>query len=293
MAEKKTSLGHEFTKGIIAENPVLRLVLGTCPTLAVSTSLENAIGMGIAATIVLTLSNAFISLLRKVIPSKVRIPAYIVIIAAFTTMLQLLVKAFAPALNDALGIYLPLIVVNCILLGRAEAFASKNSVLPSILDGLGMGVGFTVALSLMATIREFFGSGNLTLKVLGHGTTLTDIFGLGESNVLSALHMEPIIIFILAPGGFFVFGLLIALSNKLSRAMGKKEAVNSCELCALADECSIAQGEGTADTCKVEVPVVDTEAKPTPVAKAEAAPVAEAASPVAEAKAEEKEGADE
>ncbi len=299
MAEKKTSLGHEFTKGIIAENPVLRLVLGTCPTLAVSTSLENAIGMGIAATIVLTLSNAFISLLRKVIPSKVRIPAYIVIIAAFTTMLQLLVKAFAPSLNDALGIYLPLIVVNCILLGRAEAFASKNSVLPSILDGLGMGIGFTVALSLMATIREFFGSGNLTLKVLGHGTTLTDIFGLGESNVLSALHMEPIIIFILAPGGFFVFGLLIALSNKLSRAMGKKEAVNSCELCALADECSMAQGEGAADACKVEVPVVDTEAKPTPVAKAEA-PVAEAApkaeeaaSPVAEAKTEEKEGADE
>ena len=219
MAEKK-SLGHEFTKGLIAENPVLRLVLGTCPTLAVSTSIENAIGMGIAATIVLVCSNIVISALRKVIPSKVRIPCYVVIIAAFVTIVQLLVKAFAPSLDASLGIYLPLIVVNCIILGRAEAFANKNPVLPAAVDGIGMGVGFTIALTLMAAIREFFGTGNLTLKVLGHGTTLTEIFHLGDADVLTALHLEPILIFILAPGGFFVFGLLIACAS-LQRAKEK------------------------------------------------------------------------
>ena len=159
MAEKKNSLGREFTKGLVAENPVLRLVLGTCPTLAVSTSVSSAIGMGIAATIVLLCSNVVISALRKVIPSKVRIPAYIVIIASFVTIIQLLVKAFVPALDTALGVYLPLIVVNCIILGRAEAFASKNSVLASALDGLGMGCGFTAALFLMSTVREILGSG--------------------------------------------------------------------------------------------------------------------------------------
>jgi len=224
MEEKKTSLGTELTKGIIKENPVLRLILGTCPTLAISTNLENSIGMGIAATLVLIMSNIVISALRKFIPSKVRIPCYIVVIAAFVTIIQMIVKAFAPALDAALGIYLPLIVVNCIILGRAEAFAGKNGVVRSALDGIGMGIGFTIALSLMAIIREFFGSGNLTLKVLGHGTTLTDIFGLGESNVLTAIHADPIIIFILAPGGFFVYGLMIALINKFS----KTEAQLNC-----------------------------------------------------------------
>ena len=175
MAEKKTSLGGEFTKGLIRENPVLVIMLGTCPTLAISTNLENSIGMGIAATIVLFFSNIVISMLRKVIPDKVRIPCFIVVIAAFVSIIQMFVKAFAPSLDAALGIYLPLIVVNCIILGRAEAFASKNNVLRSAIDGLGMGVGFTLALALMAIIREFFGSGNLTLKVLGHGTTLVDI----------------------------------------------------------------------------------------------------------------------
>ena len=158
MAEKK-SLGKEFSKGIIKENPVLRLVLGTCPTLATSVSVTNSIGMGIAATMVLICSNIVISALRKVIPSKIRIPAYIVVIASFVTIVQMLVKAFVPALNDALGVYLPLIVVNCIILGRAEAFAGKNSVLASFLDGLGMGIGFTFALVVMATIREVFGAG--------------------------------------------------------------------------------------------------------------------------------------
>lgn len=218
----------ELTKGIVKDNPVLRLVLGCCPTLAITTSVENAIGMGIAATIVLILSNIVISALRKVIPSKVRIPCFIVVIAAFVSMIQLLVKAFAPSLDAALGIYLPLIVVNCIILGRAEAFASKNGIALSALDGVGMGIGFTLALVLMAIIREFFGSGNLTLKVLGFGTSLTDMFGLGDSNVLSALHMDPIIIFILAPGGFFVYGLLIALINLLGRHQGKKDAELNC-----------------------------------------------------------------
>lgn len=243
MAEKKTkTLGQEFSKGLIAENPVLRLVLGTCPTLAVTTSVENAIGMGIAATIVLICSNVVISALRKVIPNKVRIPCYIVIIAAFVTIVQLFVKAFAPALDASLGIFLPLIVVNCIILGRAEAFANKNPVLPAAVDGLGMGVGFTIALILMAAVREFFGSGNLTLKVLGAGTTLAEIFGMNpdETNILSAIGLEPILIFILAPGGFFVFGLLMACANKLAENKGKPKAeLNGCENCPMAASCAI------------------------------------------------------
>lgn len=240
MAEKKKPLIKELTKGFIAENPVLRLVLGTCPTLAVSTTIENAIGMGIAATVVLTCSNIVISALRKVIPSKVRIPCYVVIIAAFVTIVQLIVKAFAPGLDASLGIFLPLIVVNCIILGRAEAFANRNPVLPSALDGIGMGIGFTFALALMAAIREFFGSGNLTLKILGAGTTLTDILHLGESNLLSSIGLEPILIFILAPGGFFVFGLLMATANHLAERKGKKKAeFKGCEGCPMAGACSI------------------------------------------------------
>ena len=150
-----------FTKGLIKENPVLRLVLGTCPTLAVTTAAINGIGMGAAATFVLVCSNVVISLLRKVIPDKVRLPAFIVIIAGFTTIVQMLVKAYLPAIDKALGIYLPLIVVNCIILGRAEAYASKNSVGLSALDGLGMGAGFTGALILMGGIRELLGNGTL------------------------------------------------------------------------------------------------------------------------------------
>ena len=150
---------NNFTKGIVRENPVLVLVLGTCPTLATSTSVINALGMGVAVTVVLLFSNILISALRKVIPDKVRIPCYIVLIAGLVTAVQMLVKAYAPALNESLGIYLPLIVVNCIILGRAEMFASKNKVLASALDGLGMGIGFTLALFLMASVREIFGNG--------------------------------------------------------------------------------------------------------------------------------------
>ena len=247
-AAKRSALG-ELTKGFVKENPVLRLVLGTCPTLAITTSVENAIGMGVAATLVLIMSNIVISALRKVIPSKVRVPCFIVVIAAFVSMIQLLVKAFAPGLDAALGIYLPLIVVNCIILGRAEAFASKNPIGLSALDGIGMGIGFTVALTLMAAIREFFGSGNLTLKVLGFGTTLTDI------NILSAIHLEPIIIFILAPGGFFVFGLLVALVNKLSSRKGGDPAeLNCCNVTEDADGNLVLVADGKT----IVMPKVDT-----------------------------------
>ena len=215
MAQKK-SLFQEFTKGIVKENPVLCLMLGTCPTLAVTTSATNAIGMGVAATAVLVCSNAVISLLRKVIPDKVRIPAYITIIAGFVTIVQMLVKAFAPAIN---GIFLPLIVVNCIILGRAEMYASKNPVVPSILDGLGMGIGFTAALLCMGIIREVFGSGTL--------------FG------FEVLPIQ-ILIFILPPGGFFVYGLLIALANKLNTKAGNKVVENPCQGCPMSKTCKSA-----------------------------------------------------
>ncbi len=225
MAKNKT-LSY-FTNGIITENPVLRLVLGTCPTLAVTTTFMNGIGMGAAATIVLVCSNIVISLLRNVIPSKVRIPAFITIIAGFVSIVQLLVKAYTPAIDKSLGIFLPLIVVNCIILARAEMFASKNSVLPSLLDGLGMGIGFTVTLAIMGLIREIIGTGQIFIS---EALTIP---------LTSALGIEPMLIFILPPGGFFVFGLLIALSNKLATMQGKK-AVESigCEGCPMKDDCA-------------------------------------------------------
>ena len=214
------SLFQEFSKGIIKENPVLRLMLGTCATLAVTTAASNAIGMGAATTFVLVCSNAVISALRKVIPDKVRIPAYITVIAAFVTIVQLLIQAYSPALDKSLGIFLPLIVVNCIILGRAEMYANKNKVLPSIVDGLGMGVGFTVALLLMGIIRELLGAGT--------------VFGIP----ITAGFMPPIIIFILPPGGFFVFGMLIALANRISEGNGHKPAELGCASCPLASSCT-------------------------------------------------------
>lgn len=237
MAENKCSLRKEFTKGLLKENPVLRLVLGTCPTLATSTSMVNAIGMGIAATIVLVCSNIVISALRKVIPDKVRIPAYVVIIASFVTMVQMLVKAFVPALDAALGVYLPLIVVNCIILGRAEAFANKNPVLASAVDGLGMGIGFTAALFCMATVREFLGNGTL----FSDAQNLLAVFGdnvLGGFNGVTILN-TPMTLFILPAGGFFVFGLLIALSNAIGEKKKLPKAeLHGCESCPLASTCS-------------------------------------------------------
>ncbi len=213
---------QSFTKGILKENPVLRLVLGTCPTLAVTTAAVNGLGMGAAATFVLVCSNIVISLLRKVIPDKVRLPAYIVIIAGFTTIVQMLVKAYLPAVNDSLGIYLPLIVVNCIILGRAEAFASKNSVGLSALDGLGMGAGFTAALVIMGSIRELLGNGTL--------------FGWPEGGLLPA-----ITIFVLPAGGFFVFGMLIWLTNRLSARFDRNfepRQSTGCAACPNAAACA-------------------------------------------------------
>lgn len=190
----------EFTRGIIRENPTFRLVLGMCPTLAVTTSLENALGMGAAATFVLLCSNVVVASLRKVIPAAVRIPCYIVIIAAFTQIVDLLMQAYAPALAESLGIFIPLIVVNCIVLGRAEAYASKNGVIFSAADAIGMGIGFTLALALIATAREFFGNGSIT--VWG------DI-------ALTNLHGNSMTLAILPAGGFVTLGLILALMNHL------------------------------------------------------------------------------
>ena len=217
---KKDNLKY-LTNGIIKENPVLRLVLGTCPTLAVTTAAINGIGMGIAAMVVLVGSNLVISLLRNVIPDKVRIPAYITVIAGFVTIVQMLVKAFLPSIDAALGIYLPLIVVNCIILGRAEMFASKNSVLPSVLDGIGMGIGFTATLTLMGAIREIMGAGT--------------VFGLP----VTAGFIDPMIVMLLPPGGFFVFGILVAVSNKLATLSGKKAVEHTgCGGCPMKDTCT-------------------------------------------------------
>lgn len=203
MASKKYA--RQFVSGIIDNNPTLVQLLGMCPTLATSTSLENAIGMGLAATAVLAASNVVISLLRKLIPQKIRIAAYVVIIASFVTVIDLLMQAYLPSLSKSLGLYIPLIVVNCIILARAEAFASKNSVLPSFVDGLSMGVGFTLALSAIAVVRE----------ILGNGT----IYGIS----LFGASFQPAAIMIMAPGGFLTLGLIIALVQKLrQRAEGKE-----------------------------------------------------------------------
>jgi electron transport complex protein RnfE len=220
MAKKQKSLKEVFFAGWIKENPTLRLVLGTCPTLAVTTQAVNGLGMGAAATLVLIGSNLVISLLRNVIPDKVRIPAFITIIAGFVTIIQMLVKAFVPALDQSLGIYLPLIVVNCIILGRAESFASKNKPLPSILDGAGMGIGFTICLFLMGSIREIIGNGSWMGMVFNNGSVI-----------------QPMLIMILPPGGFFVFGLLVALFNRLAEGKGKEPATLTCCNCPQAASC--------------------------------------------------------
>ncbi len=209
-----------FLKGLIAENPVLVLVLGTCPTLALTSDVKSAFGMGIAATLVLLCSNVVISAMRKIIPETVRIPCYIVIIAGFVTVVQLLMHAYLPSLYETMGVYLALIVVNCIILGRAEMFARKNTVVDSALDGLGMGVGFLLALLAMATIREVLGAGSFA--------------GL-EIPVLSKFKIP---ILTQAPGGFLVFGILIAIVNKIGPKKGEEKRKNfSCEGCPSASLC--------------------------------------------------------
>ena len=208
-------------KGIRAENPVLILILGTCPTLATTTSVISAFSMGLAATVVLVCSNVVISALRKIIPDTVRIPCYIVIIAAFVTAVQMLLQAYLPAIYDMLGVYLALIVVNCIILGRAEMFARKNNVLDSALDGIGMGVGFLVALVLMATVREVFGAGSFAGVEIGF------------------MQYVKIPVLTQAPGGFLVYGILIAVMNKLTEKKGgvKKKSF-SCEGCPSSHLCN-------------------------------------------------------
>jgi len=210
-----------FLKGLIAENPVLVLVLGTCPTLAQTGSVIAAFSMGIAATVVLLCSNMVISALRKIIPDTVRIPCYIVVIAGFVTVVQLVMHAYLPDLYDMMGVYLALIVVNCIILGRAEMYARKNNVLDSALDGLGMGVGFLIALVAMATIREILGSGSFA------------------GIEIPFLVDYKIPFFAKAPGGFFVFGVLIAIVNKIGPKAGSEKRKNfSCEGCPSAAVCN-------------------------------------------------------
>ncbi|MDD2212110.1 MAG: electron transport complex subunit E [Clostridia bacterium] len=206
-------LGKEFSKGILRENPLFRLTLGMCPSLAITTSVNNALGMGVAFTSVLLASNMAISALRKIIPESIRIPCYIVIIAAFVTVTEMLMQAYMPELFESLGIFIPLIVVNCIILGRAEAFASKNTVLPSFLDGLGMGIGYTLALVIVSTFRE----------VLGAGTFLG--YPLFADSVPSALIM------ILPPGGFITLGCVLAFLNLMqNRKMAKRNRVTQLRM---------------------------------------------------------------
>ena len=207
-------------KGIIKENPVLVLLLGTCPTLAVTADVKSAVGMAAAAAVVLILSNLVISILRNVIPDKVRIPCYIVVIAGFVTVVEMLMHAFFPDIYKALGIFLSLIVVNCIILGRAEMFASKNGVVASVMDGIGMAIGFALALVAMATIREVFGTGAF--------------FGLE----IPFIKNYTIPILTSAPGGFFVFGLLIAIVNKFMSKKRKPKAEFGCEGCPSAAACN-------------------------------------------------------
>lgn len=227
--KEKNRIGERLVNGIAKENPTFVLMLGMCPTLAVTTAAVNGLGMGLTTMVVLALSNVIISLLRNIIPNKVRIPAFIVIIASFVTIVQLLLQAYIPFLYDALGIYIPLIVVNCIILGRAEAYASKNPVIPSFFDGVGMGLGFTIALTLIGAIRELLGKG--------------EIFGFA----IPWDGYEPIRIFVLAPGAFFVLAALTAIQNKIKingekkgRDMSKiQSGCNSdCMNCADSATCS-------------------------------------------------------
>ena len=219
---KQNSVSERLVNGIVLENPTFVLMLGMCPTLAVTTSAINGLGMGLTTMVVLALSNMFISMLRNIIPDKVRIPAFIVIIASFVTVVELLLKAYIPFLYDALGLYIPLIVVNCIILGRAEAYASLNPVIPSFFDGVGMGLGFTIGLASIGIVRELIGAGT--------------IFGI---RVMPSFY-QPITIFILAPGAFLVLSLLTAAQNRVKRNMlerGKETKIGSgctgeCASCA-------------------------------------------------------------
>ena len=208
--------------GLVKENPTFVMMLGMCPTLAVTTSAINGIGMGLSTTVVLIFSNLLISMLRKIIPDSVRMPAFIVVVATLVTVVQFLLEGFVPSLYASLGVYIPLIVVNCIILGRAEAYASKNPVLPSVFDGIGMGLGFTLGLTCIGIVRELIGSG----KLFGF-QVMPDIY-------------EPVTIFILAPGAFFVLAMLAALQNKFKIGAAKRriDPSEGCNCCSGCDSCS-------------------------------------------------------
>lgn len=232
--KEKNSPIHVLLDGILFQNPALVLVLGTCPLLAITTSAKNAVSMGLAVIFVQVGSEVIISLFHKIIPDKVRIPAYITIIAGFVTIVQMLVSAYLPALNDSLGIYIPLIVVNCIVLARAEAFAGKKPVIASFFDGLGMGIGFTIALFLMGSVRE----------ILGNGT----FFGIDLP--IFGTQIQPMMFFILPPGGFFVFGLCICFSQMFVKWMDKKRGrlaskpieAGHCDACGSCTACNGSEG---------------------------------------------------
>lgn len=245
-------LTERLSNGIFKENPSFVLMLGMCPTLAVTTSAINGLGMGLSTTVVLTLSNLIISLLRNIIPDRVRVPAFIVVVASFVTMVQFLVQGFVPSLYSALGVFIPLIVVNCIILGRAESYASKNPVLPSIFDGLGMGFGFTLSLTVIGLVRE----------ILGNGSAFgAQILPLADPSV-GKMGYTPISIFVLAPGAFFILALLVAVMyivRKKLEAKGRPLApIQGC----LSDEgcagCTFSAG------CAGKAPVQKEEPKPAP-----------------------------
>lgn len=217
---KKTNYWKILITGLLKENPVFVLILGTCPTLAMSNSVTSAVGMGLAATAVLLCSNAVISLLRKVIPDSVRIPCYIVVIAGFVTLVEMFIHAFLPELYESLGVFLALITVNCIILGRAEMFAGKNTVGKSILDGIGMGLGFTIALFAMATVREVFGAGTFA--------------GIEIPFMID----HKIEILVKAPGGLMVYGILIALVNVITKGKAIKKREFNCAGCPSAGVCN-------------------------------------------------------
>ena len=239
---------ERLLNGLLKENPTFVLMLGMCPTLAVTTSAMNGLGMGLTTTVVLALSNAMISLLRNIIPDKVRIPAFIVVIASFVTIVELLLEGFIPSLYDALGIYIPLIVVNCIILGRAESYASKNPVIPSFFDGVGMGLGFAMALTIIGGIREILGAG--------------EIFGY---HLMPASYV-PVSIFVLAPGAFFVLAVLTAIQNyikmkgeKKGKDMSKIQSGCNCDCMNCGDMgCSQRTKEESKEPVKAEAKVEDS-----------------------------------
>lgn len=266
------SCTERLKNGIITENPTFVMMLGMCPTLAVTSSAINGLGMGLTTTAVLILSNAVISLLRKVIPDKVRIPAFIVIVATFVTLIQLLLQAYLPSLNDALGVYIPLIVVNCIILGRAESYASKNPVLPSIFDGLGMGLGFTFGLTCIGICREILGAGAI----------------FGKQFIPDDYHIT---FFVLAPGAFLVLSFLTAIQNKLKLPSATNVPSDNSIACggdcaSCVGSCSVAN-KGLVEAERAAKKAAAAKAKAEAAAKAKAAKEAKA-----KAEAEEKEKED-